>query len=104
VPDDAVFINGEGGARAVASLFIKDAVVFNYLPLEIAEQGESHADVFLEAFVGRVAVHANSQNLCIALLEVGDISLIRLQLLRSTTGESQHVEGEHHILLATEIR
>jgi hypothetical protein len=78
VPDDPVFIHGERGARAVPALFVKDAVVFNHFPLEITEQGESHPDIFLEAFVGRVAVNTDPKNLCIALLEVGDIRLIRL--------------------------
>ncbi len=93
MPDDPLFIYGESGARAVSSLFIKDAVVFHHLTLEIAQQREGDPDVFLEATVSRVAVNADAQDLRVRLLEFGDISLIRLQLLRSTAGEGEHVEG-----------
>ena len=103
MPDDPFFIHGECGARAISTLFIKDAVVLNHTTFEIAEQRKCHADVFLKAFVGREAINADAQHLCIALLEFGDIRLIRLQLLRSTAGEGQNVEGEHHVLLAAKV-
>ena len=56
---DSILINGEGGARAVPALFVKDAVIFHHLALEIAQERESHPYVFLEAFVGRVAIDAD---------------------------------------------
>ncbi len=33
----------------------------------------------------------------------GYIRLIRLQLLRSTAGEGEDIEGEHHVLLPAEV-
>lgn len=100
---DSIFINGEGGARPVPALFVKDAVIFHHLALEITEQGKSHSYVFLEAFVRRVAVNTDSQNLRVALFEFGNIRLIRLEFLRSTAREGEHVEGQHHILLAAKV-
>jgi hypothetical protein len=101
---DALFINRECSTRSVPALLVKDAVVFNDFTFEITEQRESHAYVFLEASVSRVAVDADAQNLRVALLEFGNISLIRLKLFRSTAGESQNIEGQHNILLAAKVR
>jgi hypothetical protein len=103
MPYDPVLIDAERGSCAISTLFIKDPIVFNHFPLEIAEQRECHSYVFLEAFVGRIAVNADPQDLRVCLLEFGDIRLIRLQLLRSTAGEGEHVESEHHILLAAKV-
>jgi len=49
------------------------------------------------------AVHADAENLCFRVGEFGDISLIRLNLLRSATGEGQHIKGQHDVLLAFEL-
>ena len=49
------------------------------------------------------AVHTDAENLCFRVGEFGDISLIRLDLLRSAAGEGQHVEGQHDVLLAFEL-
>ena len=37
VPDDAFFIDQEGGAISKALLFVKDTIILNYSALEIAE-------------------------------------------------------------------
>jgi hypothetical protein len=60
VADDAVFVHGEGGARAVAALLVEDAVVADGLALEVAQQREGRADVLLEAAVGGEAVNADA--------------------------------------------
>jgi len=57
--DDALLVEDEGGARAVAAFLAEDAVVANGRAFEIAEQGERDLDVFGEARVGRGAVYAN---------------------------------------------
>lgn len=53
--------------------------------------------------IGGNAINANSENLSISSFEFGDISLIRLKFLRSTTGECQHIEGKHDILLPLKV-
>jgi hypothetical protein len=102
--DDAVFVDDESCSAANEPLLVEDAVGFDHLPLDVAEQGKGHAYVFLEAVIGGVAVNADADDLRVALLEVGDISLIRLQFLRSTACEGEHVKGERNVFLATEIR
>ena|SRR5438067_1231983 len=93
VADDPVFVYDESRAASDESFFIKDAVSSNHLPLDVGEKRESYTYVFLEALVCGIAINTNAQNLCVALLKVGDISLIRLQLFGSTASKSQHVEG-----------
>ena len=78
VTDDPVLINDEGGAAADEPLLVEDAVSPDHLPLDVAQEREGHSNVLLETIVGCIAVNADAYNLCVALLEVGDISLIRL--------------------------
>jgi len=101
---DSILINSESGARAVATLFVKDAIVFNHLALKIAQERKGYSYVFLEAFVSGVAVNTDAQNLRVALLEFGNISLICLEFFRSTARESQHVKSQYDILLTAEVR
>ena len=56
-----------------------------------------------EDLVRRGTVHADPEHLCAVIFELGDISLIRLELLRSTAGKGEHVERQHHVLLARKI-
>ena len=78
VADDPVLVDDEGGAAADEPLLVEDTVSPDHLTLDVAQEREGHSDVFLKAFVGCVAVNADAYNLCVALLEVGDISLICL--------------------------
>ena len=103
VLNDAVFVYDKCGSIAEALLFIKNAVVFHHSSFEITEQWKRNADVLRETPVGRNAVDADAENLSIGSFEFGDISLIRLQFFRSTTGEGQHIEGQYHIFLSSEI-
>jgi hypothetical protein len=57
VADDAVPVQGEGGARAVAALLVEDAVGADGLPLEVAQEREGGTDVLLEAAVRGEAVN-----------------------------------------------
>jgi hypothetical protein len=41
--------------------------------------------------------------LCVSSFEFGDISLIRLHFLRSTTGKGKDVKRQHDVFLAFEI-
>ena len=71
--------------------------------LKSLSKGKSNAILFGEFAVGGNAVYAEAENLCVGRFEFGDISLIRLHFLRSTTGEGQHVNGQHDVFLALEV-
>src|SRR6185437_15919095 len=103
VLNDPFFIDHESGAVSEALLFVEDAIVFDDSAFEIAEYREGHSNLFCEFAVGGNAVDTHSKNLCVGGFEFGDISLIRLQLLRSTTGERQYVDREYDVFLPFEI-
>ncbi len=103
VPDDAFFINQEGGAISKALLLVEDAIVFNDGAFEIAEDGERNSNLFCEFAVGGNTVDTHSKNLSLVGFEFGDISLIRLQFLRSTTGKGEHINRQYDIFLTFEI-
>jgi len=99
----AFLVEDEGGAARPTFFFVEDAVFLGDFALEVAQQREGYAEVLAEALVGRVAVDTDAENLGVVGFEFGDISLIRLQFLRSTAGEGEHVEGQHSVLLAAEV-
>src|ERR1044072_4844041 len=101
--DDAFFIDQKGGAIAEALLLVKDAVILHDGTFEIAEDGERHAKLFGEFAVGRNTVNTHSENLSLVAFKFGDISLIRLQFLLSTTGERQYINREYDVFLTFEI-
>ena len=103
VLDDALLVDDECGSIAEALFFVKDSVISDDCSFEITEQWKRYADVLRETPVGRNAVNTDSENLGFCSLEFGDISLIRLKFFRSTAGECQHIEGQHHVFLAAEI-
>ncbi len=103
VPDDAFFIDQEGGAISKALLLVVDAIVFNDGAFEIAENGKCNSELFCEFAVGGNAVDTHSEDLSLIRFELGDISLIRLQLLRSTTGKGEHIDRQYDIFLTFEI-
>ena len=78
VPDDAFFIDQEGGTIAEALLLVKDAVVFDDSAFEITEDRESHSQLLCEFTVSRNTVNTHSENLGLVAFKFGDISLIRL--------------------------
>ena len=90
--NDAFFVHDERGARGNAAVLVKDTVVLNHLAFEIAEQREGNSDILGEAFVSGKAVNTDPEHLRLRSIEFGDISLIRLQFFRSTTGEGQYIE------------
>src|SRR6266508_1692684 len=104
VLDDSVLVDHKRRAISIATFFIEDAVVLNDLTFgKVTQNRKSYAVLFRELAIGINTVSANAENLCVVGFEFGDISLIRLHLLRSTTGEGKYVEGEYHVLLAFEI-
>jgi len=103
VPDDAFFIDQEGGAISEALFLVVDAIILNDGAFEIAENGERNSNLFCEFAVGGNAVDTHSKNLSLVCFEFGDISLIRLQFLRSTTGKGEHINRQYDIFLTFEI-
>jgi len=103
VLDHPFFIDDKGGAMRHGELVVQDAVFRRNLAREITQEGEGHTDLLGVSLVGKLAVHADPQHLGSCLLEFGDISLIRLQLLRSTSGEGEHVKRQHHVLLPQKL-
>ena len=103
VLNDSVFVDYERRAITIASIFVEDAVLVHDRSFEIAEQRKGDPNLFCELAIGINAVNADAENLCVGSFEFGDISLIRLHLLGSTTSESKYVKGEHDILFPFEV-
>jgi len=59
VSNNSLLVHGECGSPCIAALFVENTVLFYHLSLEITQQWESHADVFLEPLVSREAVNAD---------------------------------------------
>src|SRR5215471_8070725 len=93
VLNDSVLVDHKGRTISVAAILVVNAVILHHGSFEIAEQRKRDAVLFAELFVGGNAIYADPENLRVGSLEFGDISLIRLHFLRSTTGEGEHIEG-----------
>src|SRR5713226_938733 len=104
VLNDPVLVDHKRRAIAIAALFIEDAIVLHHTSLlKITQKREGKAQLFGKFAVSIRAVNADAENLGVRRIEFGDISLIRLHFLRSTTGEGKNVKGEHDVLLAFEV-
>jgi len=103
VPDHTFLVHDEGGAIGKPVLFIENAVLGGDSPFEVAEDGKGHADLFGEFPVGGLTVDADAQNLGIRFLEFGDISLIRLELLRSASRKGQNIKRQDDTLLPPKV-
>jgi len=103
VPDDAFFIDQEGGPISKALLLVKDPIILDDGAFEIAEERKHDSNLFGEFAVGGNTVYTHAENLSVGGFEFGDISLIRLQFLRSTTGKGEHINRQYDIFLTFEI-
>lgn len=103
VLNDSFFIDHEGSAISETLLFVEDAIVFDDSAFEITEYRESNSNLFGEFAIGGNAVDTHAENLCVGGFEFGDISLIRLQFLRSTTSERQYINRQYDVLLSFEV-
>jgi hypothetical protein len=111
VADDAVFVDDDIGAQGplvgVVLSFVgfEDAVGSEHFLVHVAEKGKLDADLLGEGGVRRGTVHAHTENCRIACIDLAGIEsrLDRLELLGSTTGESQDVDSQEDILLAVKI-
>src|SRR5262245_25553431 len=103
VPDDTFFIDHEGGTISKALLFVEATIILHHSAFEITEQWKRNSKLFCEFAVGGDTVYTHSENLSVGGFELSDISLIRFQFLRSTTGEGEHVDRQHDVFLAFEV-
>ena len=63
VPNDAFFIDQEGGTIAKALLLVKDTIVFNNSPFEIAEDRECNPNLLCKFAIGGNTVYTHAKNL-----------------------------------------
>jgi hypothetical protein len=91
--DDTLLVDDKRGAIGKLLLLVQNAILFGDGSLEIAEEGEHEAFLLGKGGVGGSTIDADSQHLGAILLELGDISLIRLELLGSAAREGQNVES-----------
>ena len=103
VLDLAVFVDDERGTCAVSGFGVIEAVIRGRLAFPIAQQREFDADLFGEGLVGCKAVHADAEDLGVGGFEFGDISLIRLEFLRSAAGKGEHVKRQDDVLFAAKF-
>jgi hypothetical protein len=78
---------------------LHDPVLLQNGAVHIAQQRKSDADLLCESRISWGAVNANAENYRITCFDLSQIRLIGLELLRSTTCESENVEGEDDVLL-----
>lgn len=78
VLNDPLLVNHERGALGRWEIRHQHSVFLAHLAREIAQEREFYADLIGESFVSGGTVYANPQNLRVAFLKFGDISLIRL--------------------------
>ena len=71
--------------------------------LLVAQDRKFEPQFFRVGFVFGTSVHADTDHLRARGFEFGDITLIRLELPRSATGECLDVKSQHHIFLAAKI-
>ncbi len=108
--DDALLVDDDVGTQSPLVAFVilcgvvgfEDSVRLEHLAVHVAEEREGNADLLGEGGVGGGTIHADAEDFRIRGVNLtgGDSSLDRLKLLRSTTGEGQHVDGEEDVLLA----
>src|ERR1051326_7307129 len=103
VLNDSVFIDHEGRPVTESLVFIEDSIISHYRAFEITEQRKRYGVLFGELAVRGDAVNANAENLGVRGFEFGNISLICLHFLRSTTRKSQDIKGQHHVLITLEV-
>jgi hypothetical protein len=109
--DDALLVDDDVGAESPFVGFVldvvalEDAVGLEHFAIHIAEEREGDADLFGKSGVGSGTIERDSKNFRIRGVDFtgGDSSLDRLKLFRSTTSESQDVDGEKDVLLAAVV-
>lgn len=101
--DYALLVDYKGNAVGPANNRDEDVVSAGNGFRFVAQDGEGEAEGLGERFVLLAAVDADAQRLGSCSLKLGDISLIRLELARSTGRPRPDIERQHHRALAAEI-
>lgn len=107
VLNHAFFVNHERGAPRKFHFVcsqgerLHNSVLLQNGAVHIAQQGKSDADLLRECCVGWWAVNTDAENYRITCFDLGQISLIGLKFLRSTTCKSENIEGEDDVLLTS---
>jgi len=100
VLNHSVLVHDERRPIRKTLIGVEDPILLRDLALKIAEEWKLDSVLLGKNFIGGRAVYADSEDRHVFLLEVGDISLIRLQFRRSTSRECQDVKRQDHVLFA----
>lgn len=79
---------------------LNDPILLQNRAIHIAQQEKGNTNLLRECCVGWRAVDADAENYRITCFDLGQIRLIGLEFLCSTTCESENVEGEDDVLFA----
>ena len=109
--DDAVLVDDDVGALRPLVRLAFHVIAFEYavgrehLFVHVAEQRKLDIDLLGEGGVGGGGIHADAKNFRIRGVDFScvDSRLDRLELFGSTTGESEHIDGEQNIFLAVKV-
>jgi len=104
VANDAVFVDHKRNAIGKEAGEIEDTVSLGHLLFGVGKQWKRGAGFLGKLAVPVLAVEADPQNLRARSFEPGDITLIRLDLFRSTGRGGANIEGQDHGFLAAKIR
>ncbi len=104
VANDAVFVDYKRNSVGKKVSEIEHAVSFGHLLVGVAQQREAGAGFSGKLTVPLLAVEADPQNLRARGFELGDITLIRLDLFRSTGCGGANIERQDNGFLAAEVR
>ena len=104
VGDLALFIDHERRAVGDAPIEHQYAVRFGCLAgCEIAEEWKGQGKLLGKFTEGRNIIFADSEDLNVGRVKLGDTSLVSCEFLRSATCEGGGKEGHHHRLLPSKI-
>lgn len=103
VANYAFAVDHKSDALGDANQRVEHAVLLRHRLAFVAQDRELQAELGSEGVVARGRIDADSDHLRAGLLEFGDISLIRLELLPSARREGANVEGEHHRRFAAKV-
>ncbi len=103
VLDHAIAVDHEGRALGQPDDRHQDAVVPRDGLVLVAQEGKLEAELFRKGSVLGPVVDADPDDLGAGLLELGDISLIRRELLGSARGRRFDVKRQNHALLPAEV-
>ncbi len=104
VANDAILIDDEGDAIGKEASEAENAVSLGHLLLGVAQQRETRSRLFGKLAVPVLTIETNPQHLRPRGFELGYITLIRLNLFRSTGRGGANIKGQDDGFLAAEVR